>query len=73
MPYRGRHLWGQRIAMADMASCPWLPPSEVIEVAFLGWRRHGLLRDARFLDIRADTAAHAVQKKTSRRQSGGWR
>lgn len=60
MPYRRRHPWDPRITGADMTTYRWVPPSEVVEVAFLGWGRHELLRDARFLGVREDKVAHAV-------------
>jgi len=50
---------GPRIT-ADLATYRWVPPSEVIEVAFLGWGRHELLRDARLLNVRENKVAHAV-------------
>ena len=50
---------GPRIA-AGLATYRWVPPSEVIEVAFLGWGRHELLRDTRLLNVRENKVAHAV-------------
>jgi ATP-dependent DNA ligase len=35
----------------------------VIEVAFLGWTRHALIRQGRFLGLRGDKPAHAVRKE----------
>jgi bifunctional non-homologous end joining protein LigD len=54
----------RRLTTADMAACRWVPPTLVIEVAFLERRRHGLMRDARFLGVREDKAAHAVRRET---------
>jgi bifunctional non-homologous end joining protein LigD len=61
--HRRRHPWDQRLTTEDMATYRCLPPSEVIEVAFLEWGRHGLLRDARFLGVRNDKIAHAVVRE----------
>ena len=66
MPYRTRHPWDQRVTAADMPGCRWVPPALVIEVAFLEWGRHGLLRDGRFLGIREDKEPHAVQREGTR-------
>ena len=63
MPYARPHPFDQRIVSAELSTFRWLPPSEVIEVGFLEWGRHGLLRDARFLGIREDKPAHAVQRE----------
>jgi len=62
MPYRTRHPWDHRVTTADTATFRWVPPALVIEVSFLEWGRHGLLRDARFLGIRDDKEAHAVTR-----------
>jgi bifunctional non-homologous end joining protein LigD len=63
VPYRRRHPWDQRLTSADLASCRWVPPALVIEVAFLEWGRHGILREAKFLGIREDKPPHAVQRE----------
>jgi bifunctional non-homologous end joining protein LigD len=63
LPYRTRHPWDARITSADMTTLRWLPPALVVEVAFLEWGRHGLLRDGRFLGIREDKDAHAVTRE----------
>jgi len=63
LPYRRRHPWDQRITPADMPRMRWVPPSVVIETSFLGWERHGLLRDATFFGVRADKAAHTVTRE----------
>lgn len=63
MPSRTRHPWDQRVTAADMVAFRWVPPALVIEVAFLEWGRHGLLRDARFLGLRDDKAPHAVLRE----------
>lgn len=64
-PDRSRHPWDQRIGEADMRAIRWVPPAVVIEVAYLGWTRHELLRDGQFLGIREDKAAHAVRREMS--------
>jgi bifunctional non-homologous end joining protein LigD len=61
-----KHPWDQRITAAEMPRYRWLPPSEVIEVSYLGWARHGLLRQGRFLGLRLDKPAQSVH-----RESGG--
>lgn len=63
MPYQTRHPWDNRVTVADMLSLRWVSPSRVIEVAFLEWGRHGLLRDARFLGLREDKEPHAVGRE----------
>lgn len=63
VPYRRRHPFDQRIGAAAMPSYRWVAPSVVCEVAFLGWTRHHLLRQGRFLGIRDDKVAHAVQRE----------
>ena len=63
LPYRQRHPWDHRVTPADMPSCRWVPPALVIEVAFLGWTRHDLLRQGQFLGMRHDKAAHAVERE----------
>lgn len=60
MPHRSRHPWDARIGSAHMLALRWVPPAVVIELAFLEWDRHRLLRDARFLGIREDKEPHAV-------------
>lgn len=60
--YRRRHPWDQRVTTDDMPGLRWVLPSEVIEVAYLGWARHGLLRQGRFLGIREDKSADAVRR-----------
>jgi hypothetical protein len=47
MPHRSRHPWDARIGSAHMLALRWVPPAVVIELAFLEWDRHRLLRDAR--------------------------
>lgn len=61
IPYRDRHPWDRRLTRTEMAACRWVPPSEVIEVAHLGWTRHNLLRQGRFLGIREDKPATVVR------------
>lgn len=40
----------------------WWPPSLLVEVGFLGWTRHQLLPQGRFLGLRhAKTAIHSVR------------
>jgi hypothetical protein len=63
LPYARPHPFDQRIVATEMSAFRWLPPSEVIEVTFLGWGRHGLLRDARFLGVRDDKMPHAVERE----------
>lgn len=63
LPYRSRHPWEQRLTSADMPTFRWLPPTLVVEVSFLEWGRHQLLRDARFIGIRDDKEAHAVGRE----------
>ena len=63
MPYRQRHPFDQRIVASEMAGFRWVPPTLVAEVAFLGWGRHGLLREARFLGIRGDKPPHSIQRE----------
>jgi bifunctional non-homologous end joining protein LigD len=58
---RRKHPWDQRVTASDMAGCQWVLPHMVIEVAYLGWARHGLLRQGRFVGIREDKAAAEVQ------------
>jgi bifunctional non-homologous end joining protein LigD len=63
LPYRGRHPWDQRITGVDMATYRWVAPSVVAEFAYLGWTRHQLLRQGRFLGVRDDKTAHSVQRE----------
>lgn len=57
-----KHPWDQRITRSEMAALRWVPPSEVIEIAYLGWARHGLLRQGRFVGVREDRIAHQVRR-----------
>jgi bifunctional non-homologous end joining protein LigD len=63
MAYRGKHPWDQRITKDDMALFRWVSPSEVIEVSYLGWTRHALLRQAEFVGMRDDKPAHSVGRE----------
>jgi bifunctional non-homologous end joining protein LigD len=58
--YAGKHPWDQRMTKEDMRGIRWLSPAQVIEVSYLGWARHGLLRQGRFVGLREDKAADAV-------------
>jgi len=60
--YRHRHPWDQRIGPEQMSTIRWVPPSEVIEVAYLGWTRHDVLRQAQFVGVRDDKPARHVRR-----------
>jgi hypothetical protein len=61
-PTAGGTRGDQRVTADDMVDFNWVPPSEVIEVAYLGWARHGLLRQGRFVGIGEDKRACQVSK-----------
>jgi hypothetical protein len=44
VPYAKKHPWDDRITADEMRRLPWVPPTEVVEVSYLGWTRHDLLR-----------------------------
>lgn len=67
-PYRRHHPFDHRIGPEDMTGIRWVRPTVVIEVSYLEWTRHGLLRDGRFLGVREDTAVHTVARETVTRQ-----
>jgi ATP-dependent DNA ligase len=56
----------QRVTAADMLAVRWVPPVLVVEVAFLEFDRHCLLRDPRFLGAGEDKAPHAVCREDVR-------
>jgi bifunctional non-homologous end joining protein LigD len=58
----GRSHWGAGITEEDMAKLKWVTPSLVVEVAFVEWTRDGLLRHPKFVGIRDDKKAAAVQR-----------
>jgi bifunctional non-homologous end joining protein LigD len=43
----------------------WVRPEVVVQVAFIGWTKHGKLRHSRFLGVRADKAARDVVREIS--------
>jgi bifunctional non-homologous end joining protein LigD len=50
----GRSRWGAGVTIDDMAALIWMPPRQVVEVAFVEWTRDGLLRHPTFVSIRDD-------------------
>jgi len=63
VPYKRRHPWDDRLTAAVMPLCRWVPPALVVEVAFLGWSRHDLLRQPRILGTRVDKPPHTVVRE----------
>jgi hypothetical protein len=62
VPYRRRHTFDDRILAADMARYRWCPPTLVVGCAYLGWSRHDLLRQGRYLGLREDTPHKVVRE-----------
>jgi bifunctional non-homologous end joining protein LigD len=61
-PGRGQpHPWDDRLF--DLTPYRWCPPTVVVECSYLGWSRHELLRQGRYLGLRIDKAAHAVMRE----------
>ncbi len=63
VPYPKKHPWDDRITADEMARLRWVSPSEVIEVSYLGWTRHDLLRQGRFVGVREDKSAREVRRE----------
>src|SRR5204863_36075 len=63
MPSRSKHPWDRRLVAADLAVFRWIRPIVCVEVAFMGWDRHGLLRGGTLLGLRDDKPAHRVRRE----------
>lgn len=57
--------WYEGITEEDMAKITWLKPRLVAEIAFTEWTDEGLLRHARYVDLRPDVDARKVRREQS--------
>lgn len=57
--------WGEGITAADMKELRWVKPTQVVQVAFAEWTRHGHLRHASFKGLRRDKDPRDVVRETS--------
>ncbi len=57
--------WYEGITAEDMTKITWLKPKVVAEFAFTEWTKEGLLRHARYVDLRPETDARSVRRQTS--------
>ena len=54
--------WYEGITAEDMTKITWLRPKVVAEFAFTEWTKEGLLRHARYVDLRPETDARSVRR-----------
>jgi len=63
LPNARKTHWYEGITAEDMDKITWLMPKVVAEFAFTEWTTEGLLRHARFVDLRPDVQAHSVRRE----------
>lgn len=66
LPYARKSHWGEGITAEDMTRITWLEPRVVAEFAFTEWPAQGLLRHARYVDLRPEVDAKAVRRAPTR-------
>ena len=59
----GKSRWGEGITEAEMAGLRWVPPTTVVEVAFVEWTADGLLRHSRFVGLRDDKRPTDIRRE----------
>jgi bifunctional non-homologous end joining protein LigD len=57
--------WYEGITQEDMEKITWVKPKAVAEIAFTEWTAEGLLRHARYVDLRSDVEARAVRRQST--------
>jgi bifunctional non-homologous end joining protein LigD len=55
--------WGEGITAEDMAELHWVKPRLVVEVSFVEWTTHGLLRHSQFVATRDDKEPEQVRRE----------
>ena len=64
LPNARKSHWYEGITAEDMDKITWLKPRVVAEFAFTEWTTEGLLRHARYVDLRPEIAAKTVRRKS---------
>lgn len=62
LPMKSKGRFGAGITEDDMARMQWVRPSLVVQVAFVEWTPHGVLRHPKYLGIREDKPAANVRR-----------
>jgi DNA ligase D-like protein (predicted ligase) len=55
--------WYEGITAEDMTKITWLKPKVVAEFGFTEWTKEGLLRHARYVDLRPEVDARSVRRE----------
>jgi bifunctional non-homologous end joining protein LigD len=62
LPKPRKSHWSEGITAEDMTKITWLRPKVVAEFAFTEWPPDGMLRHARYVDLRPEVDAHSVAR-----------
>lgn len=63
LPNARQSHWYEGITAEDMTKITWLKPKVAAEFAFTEWTAEGLLRHARYVDLRPDVEAPSVRRQ----------
>jgi bifunctional non-homologous end joining protein LigD len=63
LPNARKSHWYEGITAEDMDKITWLKPRVVAEFAFTEWTAEGLLRHARYVDLRTEVEARGVRRE----------
>ena len=64
LPNARKSRWGEGITPEDMTKITWLKPKIVGEFAFTEWTAEGMLRHARYEDLRPEVDVKVVRRET---------